>query len=412
MENVIAIAKIIEKFYYLVCYALWGYLVYLLTKQYIDNKDSTQLSYKKFQSSDDGYVVYPTFSVCTPSKAIYYPLVHTELYNELYDHPICQKPNVTHQWCEIGLYQKMLLGKEEITPNSSTQDVDNITKSLLPKMEKWHFMESKDGWYHEPRKRMYLSYQDALRVCYTKKIEPVTGRNHTYDLYTINAKKLNLPLEIYAHKVGGLIEQLGKKYILDITTTEIKELYKDFKTTKESSSTGKGLSIFHDFHIEKIETIRKRYDAKLPCNHSIQDNDEVYKETLIKSVGCIPSYWKRFTSVSVASLPDCNTKLQFEKLSNMLPSMYESTNLKNGTKLYVQPCTEMKIWTRINKRNVRSVGMVGVWLAFYYDADEYKEIVNNQAFTINDEWSQIGGYVGIFLGYSCLQVYMNILEPT
>ena len=128
------------------------------------------------------------------------------------------------------------------------------------------------------------------------------------------------------------------------------------------------------------------------------------------SVGCVPSYWKHFVSAAIAHLPYCSKKIQFEQLANMLPSMYENTNLQNGTKLYIQPCAETKISTTINKRDVRTVDHK-LWLSFYYDADEYKEILNNRAFTTNDLWSQIGGIVGIFLGYSCLQVlFASILE--
>ena len=38
------------------------------------------------------------------------------------------------------------------------------------------------------------------------------------------------------------------------------------------------------------------------------------------------------------------------------------------------------------------------------DADEFLEIANNVAYPEYDLWSQIGGIVGIFLGYSILQV--------
>ena len=152
---------------------------------------------------------------------IFYPLVHTKLYQELYDHQVCQEP---HHWCEIFLYQEMLLGKQEITPNSSAQNVDEIIKSVLPLMKRWQFKETRGEWKYEPEKKMYLLYQDSLRVCFTRELEPGMGRSHTYDLYAIDASTLDLPLEIYDHKVGGLIEQLGKKYVLQITKTEIEQL--------------------------------------------------------------------------------------------------------------------------------------------------------------------------------------------
>ena len=164
-----------------------------------------------------------------------------------------------------------------------------------------------------------------------------------------------------------------------------------------------GNTVFHDFHVQNIEILQKRPDAVKSCNNDIDDNDKTYREALMTSVGCIPSYWKTFVDENVVHLPDCHTKSQFKQLANMLPAMYENTNLQNGTKLYDQPCTETKVSTTIFKRNIRTLDY-RLWLAFYYDADEFKEILNSQAFTVNDLWSQIGGFVGIFLGFSCLQV--------
>ena len=39
-----------------------------------------------------------------------------------------------------------------------------------------------------------------------------------------------------------------------------------------------------------------------------------------------------------------------------------------------------------------------------YNAEIYKESVNRRAFSLGHVWSSIGGFVGMFLGYSLLQV--------
>ena len=401
--------------YQICCFAICVFMIYLVVDQFSGNKDSSEVSYKKFALEGEEKIKYPTFSICTPGVhgAIFYPLVHTEIYDKLHEHAECQKPGAVRHWCEIGLYQKMLLGKEEPIIEASSQDVDQITKLIIWNMERFKFLDDNGGWLPLNDKSMYLSYQDALRICFTKTPESGMGRNHTYDLYGINAENLNLPLEVYIHQVGGLIEQLGKKYVLLISKTEINELYSNFKATMPTFPTGglippglipQGITVFHDFHVRKIELLRKRPDAVTPCDESITDNDKVYKEALMKKVGCIPPYWKRFViNGTHKDLPGCNTRNQFTQLSSMLPMMFENTNLLNGSKLYDQPCNEMKISTSINKRNERTV-QHKLWLGFYYDADEFLEIVNNAAYTEYDLWSQIGGIVGIFLGYSILQV--------
>ena len=391
-------------------------MIYFLINQFSDNQDSSEVSYKKFIETHDDIIKYPTFSICTPGAhgGIFYPLRNNSIYDVLYNHSEhytdhynqCNKSKVQHPWCEIKLYQKMLLGEEEPISEISEQNVEEITRNILEKVKRYQFKLSARQIKHQANKTaMYLSYQDSLRVCITKIPEPGMGRNHSYDLYGLNAKSLNLPIEVYIHQIGSLIDQLGKKRALLITNTEIRELHDNFKETKLNSSNNRGITVFHDLHIRRIEILRKRSNAVKSCNESIYNNDELYKREVVKEVGCIPSYWKRFFENE--NSPNCTTKAQFDRLTNMLPMMFENTNLLNGSKLYVQPCNEMKILTSINKRNERLFDN-RLWLGFYYDSDEYIEIQNNEAYTSYDLWSQIGGIVGIFLGYSILQVNYSI----
>ena len=109
--NIVVIAL-----YQIACMILVVFWVYLLSKQFIDNKDSTEVTYKKFGSNVKNEVEYPTFSICTPGKVNFHPLVHTPLYQELYNHTVCQYPSnpshdPAHHWCEMGLYQMRLRGE-------------------------------------------------------------------------------------------------------------------------------------------------------------------------------------------------------------------------------------------------------------------------------------------------------------
>ena len=47
---------------------------------------------------------------------------------------------------------------------------------------------------------------------------------------------------------------------------------------------------------------------------------------------------------------------------------------------------------------------IGLDLIIDYGTDVYKSITNKRAFSGQDLWSDIGGFVGIFLGFSLLQV--------
>ena len=72
-------------------------------------------------------------------------------------------------------------------------------------------------------------------------------------------------------------------------------------------------TLFHDFHVQNIEILRKRSDAVKVCNKDIDDNDKKYRESLMSLVGCIPSNWKRFVDEKVDNLSECHTQSQFNQ---------------------------------------------------------------------------------------------------
>ena len=91
------------------------------------------------------------------------------------------------------------------------------------------------------------------------------------------------------------------------------------------------------------------------------------------------------------------------KIGHFLPGLYENINVGKGLKLYDPPCRETTVLAITHRRRV-VMDYHRIFIVVHYDATHFKEITNNRAFTTFDLWSQIGGFVGIFLGYSCLQV--------
>ena len=162
------------------------------------------------------------------------------------------------------------------------------------------------------------------------------------------------------------------------------------------------------FHINAVEVLRKRPDAVIPCNPDIHDEDSLWRHTVISSVGCIPPFMQRF--VVNATFPNkppisriCN-RTQYRNISKQ----YKIDMFYSVAKLYAEPCNQMTsivtmdntIITEKNNTENRKVFAIVI----NYETREYKETINNKAFSITTLWSQIGGFIGIFLGYSLLQV--------
>ena len=404
------------------CFVFCIFQAFLMVEQYIENKDAAGVRYKIYQNIQSGPEQYPTFSFCLlgPLGTHFLEITKdSDFYDQLYYHPECQRPNTIHVWCEIQLYQKMLLGMADITHNISVKNFDSLTVDFMSNITKWKLSE---GIFEDSNKileslvrtkqqenMLYISYQDSYRVCVTRKNVSKLGIDHMFDAFTIPLQFLGTPdlsLEIYVHQFGGLISQLARGHTLKITpamTNRTIELSNSLKDTNSS------VSISNEIRFKAIEILHKRQDADTPCNEHNHDNDREYKKAIVEKVGCIPSFWKSLMD-NIKEMPPCTKTSEFQNIANLLPGVGNNKNIKNGTKLYTQPCYDMAVSVTTTSRHEYTIfDEVEPHLSciFYFEADRFKEIVNYQAFTLGDLWSQIGGFVGIFLGYSCLQVNMK-----
>ena len=124
-------------------------------------------------------------------------------------------------------------------------------------------------------------------------------------------------------------------------------------------------------------------------------------------LGCFPSYWERFLtieSMNDLNIPRCKSKKQYLFFSEyLLPE--DDTN--NVTKHYLQPCNHLTTEVRVTKevKDVRSRKNYRLRFQINYNTEMYRESINRKSCTLGNLWSSIGGFIGIFLGYSLMQVF-------
>ena len=71
-------------------------------------------------------------------------------------------------------------------------------------------------------------------------------------------------------------------------------------------------------------------------------------------------------------------------------------------KNYTKPCHKMIVFNNMNHRVYESAEDI-LKIKIRMREEFYQEILNTRAFGMADLWANIGGYVGIFCGYSILQ---------
>ena len=105
--------------------------------------------------------------------------------------------------------------------------------------------------------------------------------------------------------------------------------------------------------------------------------------------------------------PICTTFDAYKKIySNFITNKWNSTANR-----YLPPCNKMKVSSdmEISENNTPYISKILQsknlnMLEFLYLTNEYEEIMNVKSVDLEDLFSQIGGSVGILLGYSILQI--------
>ena len=64
----------------------------------------------------------------------------------------------------------------------------------------------------------------------------------------------------------------------------------------------------------------------------------------------------------------------------------------------------MKVITSLQRQPYGYHGDTFMFVEFFYMEENYQEIVNQRDFALADFWSSTGGFIGMFLGYSLMQL--------
>ena len=241
-------------------------------------------------------------------------------------------------------------------------------------------------------------------VCLTRNGGIQTGRRRQYDGICIDLTRLlqqRVDFYFYFHQAGQLLRQLQLWYLHKLPFTEFNDMWYSYLTPELQ------------YQATQVEILSKRPSANAPCDPSLANEDSAILTAIIKMIACIPPYWNHF-SVPDGSLKNysvCEKKEQLQRFASFLPDETKGNYFSEGTPDLIPPCRETRTAGRVvkmsdNQINERSDMQFCPYIT--YPADVYKSITNEQAFNVQDLWSQIGGFVGMFLGYSLLQVRIYV----
>ena len=371
----------------LMCFILAGYTVLNQTIKFLMNEDSSSVNYKPINANPK--YDYPTYSFCFTSTS----------WSTLQDK--FEQLLITKYAINAKYWNQLLKGKHigkrrwktnlkyddfsHVDYNDFTFEFESFLETFSDSAIK---LETKDE--NQSRKYgasdkqnetwpFFLNYKDPDTICFTRKNEDKLKLLRTNDMIWMDMKYFKhakVLLHVYLHHTGQLTRSLGNPH-LKIYASELHDW--NSKIT---------LKINH------VSILRKRENSKIPCDKNLANDDEKFRKELIKMVGCVPIYWTPLdTDDNHTKI--CRTSEEMSKIYHYL------TNKEKIWSLYDQPCNYMKVSVEtIQQPNYQRY----ILLHFAYMIESFEEYVNHREFGIEGLGAGIGGYVGIFLGYSFLQI--------
>ena len=381
--------KYLKYLFCILCIVLALYMIVLEAERFVKNEDTTSIGFKSFDSSPGN--MYPALTLCFFSKL-------GEIFDEEYLLENFGIDGKTYMACSMGS-----CSNEKEFENITSIDFDEAVikpvkfiKHISTKMTNGYSWKSR--WTRQTPLSylpIYKTHQSPQDLCYTLMDDLDHGIFKDQDM-------INLDLEY----LKTLAKQTNKTLNLMILTHYHGQFYRD--KTHILRLLIKAIDEMENriiISLSKVDIIRKRPDANIPCdpNHN-SDDDYLWRNATLSLLGCLPSFWKTFANEH-SMLPACNSSSQLKKFflqrtHDMIDDLSDLDD--NITSLYTPPCDEMSLTASFyDKPNGNSKELA---IRVGYPKRTFKEIVNRKAFNFEAFWSGVGGFVGIFLGYSLMQL--------
>ena len=361
--------------------------------KFTNNEDSSSISYKSFNKNPGDE--YPTFSICLLSTP-WHKLQH------IFDADLIEKHAISSiEWNKLikgyTIERNIWNTKLDFSNFSSVEhydfslELDSLLKLFVNKAIEFETKNETQtrsyGKYNKENESwpFFLSYEDPDTRCFTRKDTLETGLVRKSDRMWMDLnylKMTKISIHVYIHHTGQLIRSLGTPY------------FKMYGMELDNLNSKITLKLSH------VSVLRKRANAKIPCDQNLQDDDKRFLEEVIKQVGCVPSYWKTLVT-NIDNLKTCRTSKEMSEI------FYYLSNKDEIMSLYDQPCNYMKV----------SVGALQqpyylnyILMDLAYMDESYQEFINAREFGFESFWAGVGGFVGMFLGYSFLQIPDTLAE--
>ena len=368
------------------CYGGTIYMMAILFYNYQSNLDSSQASMKQFNQSPTGR--YPSFTFCVYEKTR--KLFKNEIlqrdyrlgYNDYYE-SLSGDINDKNMIISQIEFDKVITGMDEFVEEFEAEDYsDQAYNAWTPSVR-----DTVAFPFHD-------SYQDPTTNCFTYNTE-----------YNKSVSLRALSMRFNITKFQNFFGQSGRMYIKAHHPSLMIRDVKTFLTKISHWSSLKPENSNNEirFVFQGVTLMRFRENAIDPCDPHLIDDDSEWRAHVEKKIGCIPTYWNNTTKNHTMhiSLDACRSQKTLSKVKEYWP-IHGGIKANDVFNHYTKPCNKMILFNNVEKvAKANAHNLLKIKMRI--QEEFYQETLNTRVFGMADLWANIGGYVGIFCGYSILQ---------
>ena len=375
----------------MVCFLLAIYMAVSFVKRFNENDNVTSITYKPF--NDGPADKYPTYSICFKGSRFHWYRRENifeafELSFEQFEMMLKGEPAFRYDFdLSLRLFRKVptfVNNGSDVTFNNFHLRASDFLKSAdLTTHNSYH---SRGFTMHGEKaiSEFSITYQTPDMICFTRDSRHVAGLRRYKD--SLHFDKTLMETDMHKSTEIQIIIHYPGQLIRSLDTPNFKSTFGKFRYDK-----------IIRFQLAQSTVVRRRPDSSKPCNSTIQNYDMHLISTIIDEIKCIPPYWNEYAKQMVG-LDDC-------KSPTTLQTAYTYTrNWKDVMQKHSRPCIDMYNIVGWNLLDVEETEQNEELLVkFMYQEHYYQELEYLPDFDLETFISNIGGFVGIFLGYSLMQ---------
>jgi hypothetical protein len=355
--------------------------------QYASNEDIAKVDYKEFQSTEAD--IYPSASFC-------------------FDHPFDQfKIDKLGNGLNASILEQLIAGKNDLYDRVVDLKYDEVTFDLNDHLIK---VEIKPTWrqkivYNNDRLNekpvFYVSKRNSMEKCFVLDVPYIERETIDYVEVSINFTAFVFDYVAYRNP------KLLMHYPNQSMSAAILFPPLPFYSISINGFLKRTLGVV--VYVAHVDVLKRRNKPNKPCNTDWKHQDGLILDAFLSDLGCKPFYLQ-----SSLELPVCTKNVEYsqfdlESRKEEKKPIHHTGPCREIQKLFhqFQFDTDFRNWTQAKKEPEKFLAVenqIPFTFKIYFQGSTYKLIEHVKAYDFQSLVGNVGGYIGMFLGYSLLEV--------